>query len=62
MEFFGFKNSLNFIAAQDMQIAKFVSDRHLSIAAYMRDKHPEIQHRFDLWHIAKSKFCLLKSA
>lgn len=59
MEFYGFKKTLNFLLDQDMNITKFVSDRHLSIAAFMRDVHPEIKHRFDLWHIAKSKLKVL---
>ena len=58
MEFYGFKNCLAFLLNQGISILKFVTDRHSSITCYMRENYPDISHRFDLWHVAKSKLLL----
>eukprot|EP00112_Aurelia_sp_Birch-Aquarium-sp1_P001755 Seg1190.8 transcript_id=Seg1190.8/GoldUCD/mRNA.D3Y31 product="hypothetical protein" pseudo=true protein_id=Seg1190.8/GoldUCD/D3Y31 len=56
MEFYSFKNCLRFIPDNGCTIDTLVSDGHQTIAAFMRDNHPDVKHRFDLWHIKKSKF------
>ncbi len=55
MELFGFKKCLEFLKNSDIDVAKLVTDTHCSIAKLMREEHPQIRHRYDLWHIAKSK-------
>ena len=30
-------------------------DRHTQITKYMRDKYPKVDHRCDVWHVAKCK-------
>ena len=66
MEMEGFKLALNQLFDWGLQVANFISDRHIQIRAYMRDTYgcdrkqnmrtnPEITHYLDVWHVAKSK-------
>uniref|UniRef100_A0A8C6UFY6 Transposase n=1 Tax=Neogobius melanostomus TaxID=47308 RepID=A0A8C6UFY6_9GOBI len=38
----------NFVAVDTL-----ITDRHVSIKKYLREKHPDIEHLFDIWHVAK---------
>ena len=58
MEFYGFQKCLEFLQAHSVKITKLVTDRHATIARFMLDNYQEINHRFDLWHIAKSMLVL----
>ena len=55
MELFGLKKCLEFLKNSKIVVGKLVTDRHPSIAKLMREEHSKIRHRYDLWHIAKSK-------
>ena len=56
MELHGFKSCLQFLLNSGIKVGKFVTDRHTAISKFMEEKHPEISHRYDIWHVAKSKF------
>ena len=65
MEFLAFQKAFTFVLGSGMIIKSFISDRHASIAKWMREECPKkckdlgkpiIDHFFDLWHIAKSKY------
>ena len=67
MEFLAFKKAFTFMLGSGMIIKSFISDRHASIAKWMREECPKkskdlgkriVDHFFDLWHIAKSKYCI----
>ncbi|PIK35763.1 hypothetical protein BSL78_27407 [Apostichopus japonicus] len=53
MELEGLKRGLQFFAGQNLQVNSLVTDRHRSISKYMREDQSEIDHRYDVWHIAK---------
>ncbi|VDI11931.1 Hypothetical predicted protein, partial [Mytilus galloprovincialis] len=36
-----------------IEVSTLVTDRHVMIKKFMKDNHPEINHYFDVWHIAK---------
>ena len=55
MELYGFKLCLETLL-RDVSISKFVSDRHIGISSFIQENHPEIIHRYDIWHVAKSMF------
>lgn len=38
---------------QQLRVGLLVTDRHPQISKWLREQHPEISHRFDIWHIAK---------
>ena len=65
MEFLGFQQALSFLLSTDMVITSFISNRHAGIAKWMREECPKhckqlgkstIDHYYDCWHVAKSKY------
>lgn len=60
MEKAGLIKCLDTLQEADLDVAhcQFVTDRHLGIAKYLRETRPDIQHCYDIWHVAK---CKLKS-
>ena len=54
MEKFGLVNALKFLADNSIQASTLVTDRHKQIAKYMAEIKPDIEHRYDVWHISKS--------
>ncbi|KAG0424546.1 hypothetical protein HPB47_028228 [Ixodes persulcatus] len=53
MEVEGLERALNYLKVQDMSVEVLVTDRHSEAKAAMKKNHPEIKHRFDVWHVAK---------
>ena len=57
MELEGLKRGLDYLTGVcRLDIKALVTDRHVMIKKYMRENQPDIQHYFDVWHIAKGKF------
>ena len=57
MEREGFKCCMNHIknhVGGGGQIKVVATDRHVGIRADMKRNFPEIDHQFDVWHLAKS--------
>ena len=62
----GLVRALKFLADNSLQVATLVTDRHNQIAKYMTEVKPEIEHRYDVWHVSKgtspklmTAYCLL---
>ena len=55
MEKEGLHRALVFLAANSMQVSVLITDRHTQINKYINNKHPEIEHRYDVWHVSKGK-------
>ncbi|XP_067024374.1 uncharacterized protein [Acropora muricata] len=53
MEFFGFKNCMDYLLGCGITIEAFISDRHSQIASHMKNAMSNITHYFDLWHLKK---------
>jgi len=54
MELAGLKRGLKFLLEdKQMKIESLTTDRHISVKCYMGKDHPDIDHRFDVWHVAK---------
>lgn len=45
---------LNNMTANNLDVKVLCTDRHAGIAKLLRDQYPDINHQFDLWHLAKS--------
>ena len=45
--------ALQFLADNSLQVATLVTDRYNQIAKYMAEVKPEIEHRYDVWHVSK---------
>jgi hypothetical protein len=54
MELEGLKRSLAFLTSNDISVSRLVTDRHAQVAKWMRENYPEVDHRYDVWHIGKS--------
>ena len=62
MEKEGLMRSLKNLHEHNLDIDVLITDRHRQIAKYIREEHPDIQHRYDIWHVAKGNpylFCSL---
>lgn len=57
MELEGLKRAVTKIKTAGIEIKRIVTDRHPSVSKYLREEHQEIDHRYDVWHIAKGKVC-----
>ena len=44
---------IQFFESNDLQIELLVTDRHSQISKWMRENMPDINHRHDVWHVAK---------
>ena len=55
MEKEGLQRVLNFLQKKDLEIEALVTDRHRQINKWLRENYPDIQHYYDVWHVAKGK-------
>ena len=54
MELEGLQRSLELLTVDNnLTVSDLVTDRHSAIKKYMREQQPEINHWFDVWHVAK---------
>jgi len=53
MEHYGLVRVLDFLVENSIEVGTLITDRHKQIARYLRETHPNITHRYDVWHIAK---------
>jgi len=53
MEMEGLKNALTFLTEKSININTLVTDWHEQITKFVSQRHPEIDHCFDVWHVAK---------
>ena len=60
MEFMGFKQCMEFLLGCGVLITTFISDHHTTIASHMKLVLRNIAHYFDIWHLKKSKYPLIK--
>ena len=49
----GLVRALRFLVDHSLRVATLVTDRHNQIAKYMAEVKPEIEHRYDVWHVSK---------
>lgn len=56
MELEGLARALNFLTENQVQIGTVITDRHKQINKYLREDYPDIEHCYDVWHIAKGTY------
>ncbi|XP_065054534.1 uncharacterized protein LOC135683252 [Rhopilema esculentum] len=54
MELEGLKRCLDEVKAAGINFSTLVTDRHAGVKKYMRECHSDKNHRFDVFHVAKS--------
>jgi len=55
MEKEGLCRALLFLADNSVEVSMLVTDRHKQINKFLSKKYPEIEHRYDVWHVSKGK-------
>ena len=53
MELESLKRQLKCFEDNKAQVTKLVTDRHTQVSAYMANEKPDIEHPYDVWHVAK---------
>ena len=53
MELESLKRQLKCLEDNKAQVTKLVTDRHTQVSAYMANEKPNIEHAYDVWHVAK---------
>ena len=60
MELEGLKRGLEWVIdTNNMAVTDIVTDRHSSVKKYMREEFTDINHWFDVWHVANGMLQLL---
>ena len=53
MELESLKRQLKCLEDNKAQVTMLVTDRHTQVSAYMANEKPDIEHAYDVWHVAK---------
>ena len=53
MELEGLIRCLNKVEEEGVVISDLVTDPHSQVTAYMKKERTDINHSFDVWHVAK---------
>jgi hypothetical protein len=54
MEKEGFTRGISFFEQMGLDIDLLITDRHRAIAKWIRENLPDVEHKYDIWHVAKS--------
>ena len=54
MEKEGLHRDIQKVQSEGFTIAVLATDRHSQVTKYMKEEHPQIDHQYDVWHLAKS--------
>ena len=53
MELESLKRQLKCLEDNKIEVTMLGTDRHIQVSAYMANEKPEIEHSYDIWHLAK---------
>jgi hypothetical protein len=56
MEKEGLMRAFELLMNKGLKIGTLITDRHVQIAKWVREEHPTVDHRYDVWHVAKGKY------
>ena len=59
MELESLRRQLKYLDDNNIKVTKLVTDRHVQVSAYMARQKPEVEHSYDVWHVAKGIIILL---
>ncbi len=59
MEKEGLVRAVKFLKKKKFKVDTLVTDRHKQIAKWLRENQKSIDHRYDIWHLAKCMLALL---
>ena len=55
MEKQAFIRGMGIFNEYELPVQTLVTDRHVQLSKWIRENLPNVNHRFDVWHVAKSK-------
>ncbi|XP_028397455.1 uncharacterized protein LOC114521281 [Dendronephthya gigantea] len=55
MELESLKRQLKYLEDNRIEVEKLVTDRHVQVSTYMANEKPEVEHSYDVWHVAKGE-------
>ena len=50
----GMKRCLQTLSNNDLQVKMLATDQHIMTTSILKKEFPEIDHRYDVWHLAKN--------
>ena len=53
MELESRKRQLKYLQDNGTKVQKLVTDRHNQVSTYMANEKPQVEHAYDVWHVAK---------
>ena len=53
MEREGLSRALDFLTLNSLEVGTLITDRHKQINKFVSTQYPDIDHRYDVWHISK---------
>ena len=53
MEREGFSRALDFLTSNSLEVGTLITDRHKQINKFLSNQYPDIDYRYDVWHISK---------
>ena len=56
----GLERCLAKLTELGLEVGNLITDRHAQVAKWLRENYPNIDHRFDVWHIAKGELFILQ--
>ena len=56
MEKEGLSRALQFLHDNALTVGMLITDRHKQINKFMNQDYSEVEHRYDVWHVAKGKY------
>lgn len=60
MEKEGLERGLKFLQNKGMDVGTLITDRHTEVKSFMKKNHTAVDHRFDVWHVAKGTYEIFK--
>lgn len=60
MELEGLRRVKRTIQDHGAEVRILVTDRHPQIQKWLRDNWPQVLHYFDIWHVAKGEYFIIK--
>ena len=55
MEMEGLTRALDFLGTNSFEVGTLITDRHKQINKFLSKQYPNIEHRYDVWHISKGQ-------
>ena len=55
MELESLKRQMKYLEDNNFCVTNLVTDRHIQFSAYMANEKPEVEHSYDVWHVAKGR-------